>query len=299
MSEPKRKRMLEVKEEDGRKVVYINSSSLDVINTCKKKSFYLLERNLKSPKVSQAMLFGTAIHKGLEIWYQTKDQDASIDSFKNECGELIALHEKDKRHPNNGIKILQNYFQTYKDDPFEIYRDEKGPVVERDFEITLPGTIGGDKITMVLFGRIDCIMRNRDTGEIIVCDHKTTSSLGVEFYNRIRPNHQYTTYLYAAREAMGLDTNKFLVNGIQVAKTKWDLARQFTERSKEDYDDLVNVYAYAVKEYLYCKEKNLWPMTAPNPCAMWGGCQYRSICEVPDAVREDLISNTYTGVENA
>ena len=59
------KRMLEQK--DG--VFYINSSSVDLIQTCRRKAYYALERNLRGGDESEAQLFGTAIHRAMEAFY--------------------------------------------------------------------------------------------------------------------------------------------------------------------------------------------------------------------------------------
>lgn len=286
------KRMLGVQEVDGWTTVYINSSSLDVIATCKRKAYYLIERGIRSKTISKPQLFGTAIHKALEVWYTTKDETKAIHAFTQIAEPLGVEHEKDKRHPNNGIKILRNYFETYKDDPYEILSDSKGLMVERDFEFEVYRN-DKERLSIWLFGRIDCVMKNKDTNEVYVVDHKTTSSLGVEFFQRINPNFQYTTYLLAAQKCLNLDTDRFLVNGIQVAKTKWDLARQFTNRDEGDFKELIDAYVQATKDYLACRKTENWPMTAPSPCTMWGGCQYREICSVPRDLREEMIGNMY------
>ena len=294
--EVQKKRMLEVHEAPNSDniVVSINSSSLDVIQTCKRKTYYFIERQIRSEAESPTTLFGTAIHKGLETWYLSRDEDAAIEAFKHASKALVSLHDKDKRHPNNGITILKNYFNVYRNDPFEIVSDDKGPLIERDFEALFTEFIFKRKIVTVnLFGRIDCILRNRDTDEIFVCDHKTTSSLGQQFYQRISPNFQYTTYLWAAQKVLGLNTNRFLVNGIQVAKTKSDLARQFTTRDDTDYSELKIAIVSAVTDYLANRLSGEWPMNAPGPCTNWGGCQYREVCSVPPSVRESLLKNLF------
>lgn len=302
-----------------RPVVRINNSSLDLIQTCKRKAYFALERNLKSNEESTALSFGTAVHKGLETWYsesRTTRRDStckgdrhddsehlpecitcrSISSFMSSCGPCAHLDLGDKRHPYNGVRILQKYFEKYADDPFEILVDSHGPIVERRVEFTL---IDEPNLKVIFFGTIDAILKNTETGVILVCDHKTTSTLGSDFYNRIKPNFQYTGYVMGARKCLNLDTNLFLVNGLQVAKTKADLARQVTQRDEEDFKELTVAVRYAVEDYLKCKETGVWPQTSPGPCTQWGGCQFRNVCEVPSSLRENVITSMFKGDKSA
>lgn len=297
-----------------RPVVKINNSSLDLIQTCKRKAYYALKKELSSTEESLATVFGTAIHKGLESWYTSPKQlrkskgsscqddigesshhadcarCASIFAFSRAASSLYVLDIGDKRHPYNGYRILHAYFDKYLDDPFEVYRDDTGPFVERRFEFTL---IDKPDLKVISFGTIDAVLKNVETNTILVCDHKTTSTLGADFYNRIKPNFQYTLYVMGVNKAFGIQTDLFLVNGLQVAKTKADLARQVTQRTESDFEEVTIATEWAVRDYLKCLETNVWPQTSPNPCTMYGGCQYRVLCEAPAIIRPQIEENMF------
>jgi hypothetical protein len=64
------KRMLEVTSDgSGRPVVSINPSSLNLLQTCPRKSEYVLHRHLVPLEKSAPLVFGTAIHAALEVFY--------------------------------------------------------------------------------------------------------------------------------------------------------------------------------------------------------------------------------------
>lgn len=302
----------------GRPLVRINFSSLDVIQTCKRKAHYLLDRKLKNNVEASATLFGSAIHKGLEAWYlrpiaerrpASPKCDGEIPGGKCSCPRcdtirgflskaepLYNLDLSDKRHPSSGIRILDDYIRKFLDDPFEVLQDAAGrPMVECTLEAVISDTPAAQ---ITLFGTIDVILRNVQYDTILVTDHKTTSSLGVEFYKRIKPNHQYTGYILLVKEALGLAVEGFLVNGIQVAKTKTAFARQFTHRDEADFAELRAALVAGVTEYLACKVTGIWPQSAPNPCSMYGGCAYHSICEVNPVLREQVIKSLYRNLES-
>lgn len=320
-TQKKPKRMLEIKQlENGKRLVEINFSSLSIIQECKRKANYSLIQKLRSEDESEALTFGKAIHKALEHWYclpevnrQLTDKELamvdavasgglipegeyptaldSIFEFVKAAEAIRWLDDSDKRSLSNGIKILKAYFKHYADDGMEVLRDSSGQaMVEKECEYVLHE----DENTVILFhGQIDLILRNKLTGQILVADHKTTAALGKDFYNRIRPNHQYTGYVYAARNVLGLDTSSFLVNGIQVAKTKSEFARQVTDRYDEDFAEMKEAYVSAVKDLLTCVDSGVFPMTAPNPCSAYGGCPYLDACQAPAKLRQNIIESKY------
>lgn len=288
-----------------------------MIHTCLRKVQYSLVRNLKSDTESPATLFGSAIHKALEHWYslpiekraltmaEAKEADVlvfdsdtirdgaleSIRCFIQRGADLRSLDDADKRSLQNGVKILKAYFKQYADDGLEIVKDANGGnLIERDVEFRM---YDDENVCINYFGTVDAVLRNANTGQLMVVDHKTTAALGKEFYNRIKPNHQYTGYIMGMRKVYGIDTNLFMVNAIQVAKTKCEFARQVTERTEEDFNELRGAVVHAVRTFLSARETNFWPQHAPHPCSNYGGCQFLDICSAPDKLRETIIGAKY------
>lgn len=317
------KEMLSVREEAGVTSVRINFSSLSLLQECARKAEYALLRGLKPSLESPALLFGSAIHKGLEVYYSGERTERRIPSEYREimamigCGQwqpewsesllfrsarafvekaapLSALPDDNKRSIHTGVWMLQHYFQKYLTDEYVIMRDEKGPVVER--RVSMP-VFADATLRIELFGTIDFVMRSEVTGQILPGDHKTASSL-YDFYDKISPNFQYTGYLWACREVLGYDTDLFLVNALQVKQppktargSEPDFARQITQRTQEDYDELRLAIVSAVRGFLAHKESGHFPMSATGACtARYGSCTYRDLCSAPASLRENIIS---------
>lgn len=311
------KEMLTVSRDcNGKTVVRINFSSLDIIQTCMRKAKFSLQGNYSSISEAPALVFGTGVHKALESWYLSPREtrkhgsvtcdDAhaallagnSFDQDHEPCARCTAmkafidatkvLTDNDgARSPESGVNILNNYFDVYLDDPYEILHDKHGPICERTVATQ---AYRDEDLEIWFFGTIDSVLQNRETKEIVICDHKTTSSLGKDFFNRIKPNFQYAGYWLLAREALGLKPSQFMVNGIQVAKTKQELSRQFTSISDEEIEELRTSLIWAVRNYLRCESTGIWPMSTPSSCAMWGGCQYKRVCEMPSAIQDSILS---------
>lgn len=270
------KRMLEQKEG----LTYINSSSIDLINTCLRKADFALNRNLRREDESDALTFGSAIHEALAAFYSgNRDLDHIQNVFATRAASLAHL-ENDKRSIENGKKILERYFNVYKNDPWEVYVDANGPFIERSFEIKLTDTI-------ILHGTIDCILKNTETGELVVCDHKTTSIVS-DLINRVKPNIQFSIYSWAANQ-LGIPVARVMVNGIQVAKTKSDFVRIFTDRTQDDFEEMEETIIDSANRFANSRS---FPMNT-SACANWGGCQYLEICQTAKQYRENMIQQIY------
>lgn len=322
---PKRdpKEMLSfVKLPDGRTEIRINHSSYSLISLCKRKAHYALGRGLVGKHESPATLFGRAIHGALEVWYTSPR--ASRRKASSECDDSIALMEAgqaplphgrcvrcsaqarfldiakslgmllddDKRSLRNGTTILDAYFDHYADDPFSIMSDAAGPICERRMELVLDDA---EDARVTFFGTCDAVMQNESNGHILMCDHKTTSSLGSDFLNRINPSAQFRGYMAAFRKQWPeYNTRTFMVNGIQVAKTRQSFLRQFVEID----DSAMAEWREALLDQAYdywarVKMDGPYPMNQADACTSWGGCQYISICQVPAQLRENIIEAQY------
>jgi hypothetical protein len=260
---------------------------------------------------SSATTFGSAIHKAIETWYGFPYQQrtvvcndfitssphvdgcpvcSAIKAFSTYCPTINTEDFGSKRSLLNGVEILKGFFTTYRNDEWDVMSKDGKPMVELDFSFNL---FDSPKLSIDYFGTIDCIMQNRETGLITVCDHKTTSSLGVDFYNRIKPNHQYTGYVMGARNSLHLDTNTMMINGLQVAKTKKDYARQITSRDAEDFDLLTSTVKWVVAEWLTSIYASFYPMSTPTACSNYSGCGYRYICEASPKNQDTLIETYF------
>lgn len=319
------KEMLSVFAEGGKTVVKINFSSLSVIQECGRKADYSLVRKLKGKQLSAALVFGTAIHKPLEIFYlapreQRKmpvnfDEHASlmayghaapsdellyrcVAAFVQAAEPLRGLPDTDKRSLASGVWLLTHYFKTYIDDPWVAFVDEKGPVVERRCELDL---FEDDSLKIILHGTIDIILRNEQNGAVLPGDHKTTSIVGSDFYNRLYPNFQYSAYALLAREVLGIKADGFLVNALETKSKPLTprggppkFFRQVTQRTEEDFKEFKETVIFNVRQFLSWRENNFYPQGSVSICANYGGCQYQKVCSAPHSIRETVIENTFS-----
>jgi hypothetical protein len=299
-----KKRMLEIVKPDPfyansaqaqKPIVYINASSVEVIQSCMRKAQYLLNEELiKDSGSSDAQAFGTGIHAGLAYFYSKlpslRDFNDMVAAFENEAGQIRGVPDDDKRSIANGRKILKGYFDTYKDDPWVVYTDEEGAFVERKFELHYADCAD---YSVYVHGTIDAILLNTDTGELAVVDHKTASTLGESFFQGVKPRTQFALYSWAANQ-LGVTTGSFMLNGIQVAKTKTQFARVMATYVKEDFEELKASVLESVDRYWKAKQSDKWPMSAQSlTCSAFGKCSFLEICQAPKANKQFVKESLY------
>lgn len=318
------KEMLTVRKDGAQTYVKINSSSLSLMQTCARKSFYSLHEKWKSRLGSPPLVYGSAIHKAMEVFYAHTSKEREIPTNFEEAAEAMGFGDKapeqhflydaieafiraaeplrnlpdtDKRSIPSGVWVLVHYFKTYINDTYVIHSDDKGPIVERSFSIPF---YEEPKLRIDLFGQIDFALKNEITGEVLVGDHKTSGRLGPEFLNRIKPNHQYTGYLIGAHAALGISGEHFLVNGIQVKARPLtsrggppSFTRQVTRRTQQDFDEFKDALLDSVRNYLRWAETGIWPIGVVDACANYGGCQYLDVCSQANEIKNNILESKF------
>ena len=150
-----------------------------------RKYWYVYEMGIKTPK-SEGYFFGSAVHEGLENYYNKKDpmQGVSRALF----GKKSSIGEEAKE----GVDPHKLYTQARK--IFDVYAS-KAPkfnplFVEHRFEVDLIHPQTGEQLQATFTGKVDLITVEGD-----VVDHKTGGNFGSHYFDE--PNWvQSTGYAY-------------------------------------------------------------------------------------------------------
>ena len=189
---------------DLRKKIRINSSSLSVIQECMRKAKYSLHEGWRSEVENPALIFGSAVHKALEVFYSlpidqryvpelndlelmsyghlpkgktlTDPMIRVVKGFLDTASPLKNLPETDKRSLQNGVWLLHCYIKTFIEDPYTAYVDEKGPFLERTFSYVI---YEDSEIVIEIFGTIDFLLKHSKSGDLMAGDHRRLVVLGL------------------------------------------------------------------------------------------------------------------------
>lgn len=250
----------------------IDNTCLQCLQTCPQKCFFRHKQGLVPKHEKQtALTFGIAIHTGLEILYLSQSLETCLQAFEKEYRKLQIWDMK--RTLENGKAILKDYYALYFPDNFKVLQVEQ--MIEKEI---LEGVI--------FCGKIDLIGKDKQTEEIFILDHKTSSRM--EFI--LNPNHQFTGYLWLVPEATKAYLNMLGVYASSTKKTKEErFIRVSTSRTKADTQAWLKWVQDSVERINKYTQNNLWP-----PSGQCFGCSYIPLCTCEsEEGKESLMRNMY------
>jgi putative RecB family exonuclease len=200
-----------------------------------KYKFNYVERRPQE-RISLALPFGRAIHKGIERYYRSFKDHGSIEplSILEELFEESLMLDLDnpevpvifkKEAPDTdsalamGRQLLKTFYEGIDIDGMEIV----------DVEVPLSAplfTDTGEKTDFLLTGVIDLILRNTATGELVVVDNKTSKQSKSQ--SSVDDDNQMTSYSYL------LATNNYIFPRAEV-NCRFDVLRKLKTPKMEHY----------------------------------------------------------------
>lgn len=239
----RRKLLTPIPGEPHHYLLVIDNSSLEKFTTCPRSAEFYLVHGREAAAKNAALVFGGAIHAGLETLLKGGDLAAGRQAIVN----FFAAHPvpmDDYRTCPAACEILGHYAErsSFPDYEMSVASDPAGLLVERSFELPLgvieincrvptqgahqwgaeapdwtpDETEGGvfiDSVHIAWSGRIDGIAYAN--GRMRVLDHKTTSIGGDAFIQDFQISNQTLGYVWAGREKWPeLDITGFLLNAI-------------------------------------------------------------------------------------
>ena len=259
-------------------------TTLSTFLECRKKYYYRMVKHLTPKTTSSALTFGKDIHSALDIYY-TSGLDKSVqlfrETYKDREGEEL-------RTVANGVKLLEWYSKVYKHEPFKVLGK---PEVGFVFPI-------GD---ILYGGRIDLPVDW--SGEFWILEHKTTSSMGYNYFKQFELDFQITGYIVCAEASLGRKCMGCLVNAMEpwkevikkTARTKEPeahFARNPMTRSDRDKDRFKLNVQRIVRDIHWCEENHeFYECDRRNQCFTYNSeCPYKELClygEDPRFIEKD------------
>lgn len=139
-----------------------------------------------------------------------------------------------------------------------------------------------------LVGRIDGLVRHRDSRKLWGLEWKTTGELSTRFLQSFTNSPQVIAYTLALRIFTGEKVEGFIVEGLRVSKTNAET--QSISISVQDFkvDDFISWARFHGRNLLDCERIGNFPkfFSGCNPYPMFGSpgyiCDYANLCDVPD-----------------
>jgi hypothetical protein len=166
------------------------------------RAFKFCYEDLKRPiKTSDALNFGTAMHQLLECYWLGAEAEYPQVDTEYTAMTLKALFEG-----------YRNRWEEYDRNTYESI----GTEMRFDAPLMNPET-GGVSKTFHLSGKIDALAREKNTGKVVIVEHKTTSQdigPGSDYWRKLPIDGQVSGY-YCGAEALGHQASTCLYDVIR------------------------------------------------------------------------------------
>lgn len=156
---------------------------------------------------AHALRFGQLLHDALEAWWLAAKAKLPKEAWHQAAMAALAEREADELDLAKAQVMMMGYHLRWADEPYEVLAVE----VEFNAALRNPRT-GAESRTWRLAGKIDVVVRDLRTGEVVIIEHKTSSedlSPGSDYWRRLRMDGQVSTYFEGAR-ALGYEAARCL-----------------------------------------------------------------------------------------
>lgn len=326
---PQRKLLEPVPDEPNNYILAIDNSSLETFNVCSRYAEYYLVAGREPAIPSPALVFGGALHKGLEIIYRHGNNDDSRILASRAITDYFIdkpVDPDDYRTPALCLDVFAQYLVTHPVELFTVLTDEKGPWVERSFRLPL-GEISLDKrikyrpeqlltaqptwmdstqwgaadsfqvnhIYILWTGRID-LMIEWD-GLFWVLDHKTTSRGGESFYEDFHMSQPAIGYAWAGEQLLGKPVKGLVLNAFENHKPTRTgkglvLNRRRYEYTPEQRAEWEHNTLTLVSDFLHHLARGFFPMETKWCFGKYGKCKYFDVCRMPAGEQRRVLLNS-------
>jgi len=265
---------------------HLSPSSICNFARCPRRFFYANGCNLCSKSESPALLFGEAIHNGLP-WAYRGDLNKAFEAFSSIWNEDIA---DDKRNKTRARAMFQHFSQTVPRDLFKIMP----PLGLKHERVSQDETIFAVDIGAHLpfAGRLDAIVKHRDTGNLWALEYKTSSQLGSMFMSGFDLNPQLLSYALALHTMVNpSESSKVegaVLIGLLVAKKSVNTVTLPIKIREHILEEFVQWLRLKAEELKACEDSEFFPknpsMCTPYSCFGSPGlvCDYQMLCLADD-----------------
>jgi hypothetical protein len=321
-----RRQLLTPLPEPGHFLMVIDNSSCEKFVTCPQSAYNYLVLGREPHAKNAALVFGGALHCGLEALLVGKSEDEQNQAVLSFFAHHPAPPDE-YRTESNCLEVLRHYRQraTFPAYEWQLQSDDRGPLVERAFELPLgvvdvndyilmPWLSSGDndgkgifvdKIHIAWSGRMDAIANVN--GLCRVVDHKTTSIAGDQVIQDFQLSNQTIGYVWAARQLWpDLDVRGFCVNFVHLKKPvkgcglmdkgprggdpALNFFRAFFQYSDERLSWWQNNALDIVSDFIHCLARNSFPSHTKWCFGKYGKCPYHDVCcQDNAAVRSNML----------
>lgn len=276
---------------------WFSVSALVNASRCLRKFFYGSGIRLRAAAGEHtALSFGSAVHKALPellTGEPTTALDRAMQQFHSVWVGTAQPELEDKKRNAERAKAMfydfwlthsgRNALYTLQPPPSSnVQVADKVSDWEVPFAISIPG------LDVPLVGRIDALVRHRDTGKLWGLEWKTSSELSDRFLAQFDNNPQVLAYTLALRTLTNEPIEGVMVEGLRVSNVNAENICRPIYVPEHKLEGFIKWARFWGNMVIACEQNGNWPQNYPacNPYSQFGmpgyNCEFAKLCEVPD-----------------
>lgn len=264
----------------------IDSSMLATFKACPEKFRKEYCEHWKAKEISVHLLAGASFARGLEVTRRAFYEQGMLaeDAIATGLAALLKAYG-DFPCPADSAKSAERMAGA-----FEFYWTNYGLNNTDAYPVLLPGGKRGIEFSfahplpisnpatgqpLIYCGRMDAVIDYG--GNRLICDEKTTTSLGPTWSRQWDLRSQFLGYSWGCREA-GVKVDGAVIRGVSILKTKYE-----TQQAVVIHSDWQIARWYAellewIEEIIRCWKTGRWKHAFDRACSDFGGCSFRTAC---------------------
>jgi hypothetical protein len=188
----------------------LTASRMKAFRECARLHHYKYVEGWRPVRESDALRFGTLVHLGLEAWWLAHRAGAAGEAPLVAAFSAVAGRGFDPYEQAKVEEVLRGYAARWTGD-VALY-EVLGVEVSFDTRLLNPDTWRPSS-TWRLAGKVDLLLRERASGRVLVCEHKTTGDSiedpAAAYWSRLQMDFQISGYVIGA-ESLGHEVSDIL-----------------------------------------------------------------------------------------
>lgn len=194
---------------------YVDNSILEAVAKCSTQALMRYHYGYATDEGMNKANAGKVWHSSNEVWFSTWDETAAMVRFDQEYDRLLGeaqqgMEPKDPLQRENLKEIALQYYRAHPQTfwPFE-------PIVRGIEKVHAAPLMDG----VMFFGLVDLPCREKKTGALYVCDHKTRHGYINEWWTKkFALGSQLTGYVWVLEKLYGESVPGVYINALAVQK---------------------------------------------------------------------------------
>ena len=254
-----------------------DNTKLSAFKKCRRFYYFRHVRHLVSKHGSSAALeFGKLLHRGLEIWYKTRDPRAALEAI-----EAFPFNEPvdDYRTRGRALLVIARFIENYG--------------IEKDLDILFTETSFNleDEEGFRYGGR--CDLGYKDNSGVWVEDFKSTSMDRHGYFQEWEVSAQMGGYAWGGSQLHGAPIKGIVLHRLLVRKNDEAFLRRpilYPEWKMVEWREQTIITYHQIAEAF---EKESFPPNWDACSGKYGFCPFHKVCKAAPGVRGKLLNSEF------